>query len=121
MESEIPRRELRADTRSLIEQVVSVLEDKKAEDIVALEVGAVSSLADVFIVASGTSERHLQTLQDAVQQELKVSGQQAFGSEGQGTGWCLIDYGDVVVHLFDHETRGYYDLERLWVQPDVSG
>jgi len=115
MASDAARRSLRTDTLALVRSVVAALEDKKAEDIAALNVGAVSSVADVFVVASGTSPRHVATLVDSVLERLRDQGLRPFGVEGKATGWALVDYGDVVVHLFDNDTRGYYDLERLWL------
>ena len=115
MSNEVPARALREDTRQLVETIVAALEDKKAEGVVALQIGAVSSLAEVFVIASGSSQRHVETLIDEVREKSREIGQRPFGVEGQGTRWCLIDFGDVVVHVFDAEMREYYDLERLWL------
>lgn len=115
MPNDVPRRALREDTRRLVETIVAALEDKKAENVLALQIGAVSSLAEVFVIASGSSQRHVETLIDEVREKSREIGQRPFGVEGQGTRWCLIDFGDVVVHVFDVEMREYYDLERLWL------
>lgn len=109
------RRSLRNDTLNLVRVIVAALDDKKAEDITTLNVGAVSSVADVFVLASGTSQRHVATLVDEVLERVRDIGLKPFGIEGKATGWALIDFGDVVVHLFDRDTRSYYDLERLWL------
>lgn len=117
-------RPLREDTAQLVRTILTALEDKKAEDVVALQIGAVSSLAEVFVIASGTSQRHVETLVDEVRDRTRDAGMRPFGIEGQGTRWCLVDFGDVVVHVFDGEMRGYYDLERLWLDAprlDVGG
>lgn len=108
-------RPLREDTEKLVRTILTALEDKKAEDVVALQIGAVSSLAEVFVIASGTSQRHVETLVDEVRERTRDAGVRPFGIEGQGTRWCLVDFGDVVVHIFDGEMRSYYDLERLWL------
>lgn len=115
MDSVVPRRNLRADTVEILGIVQAALLDKKALDITILDIGAVSSLADAFVFASGTSTRHIDTLVDAVRDAVRAHGIRPYGIEGKSTGWCLIDLGDIVVHIFDQETRSYYDLERLWM------
>jgi ribosome-associated protein len=72
-------------------------------------------LTDVFIIASGTSRRHVMTLAEETGMQLKAHDRRPLRREGMEDGtWVLLDYGDVVIHLFDVETRAYYDLERLW-------
>lgn len=72
-------------------------------------------LTDVFIIASGTSRRHVMAIAEETGLQLKTHDRRPLHREGMGDGtWVLLDYGDVVVHLFDVETRAYYDLERLW-------
>jgi ribosome-associated protein len=72
-------------------------------------------ITDVFVIASGTSRRHVVTLAEAVEERLKGLGRRPLRSEGlDDATWVLLDYGDIVVHVFDEPTRRYYDLERLW-------
>jgi ribosome-associated protein len=72
-------------------------------------------LTDVFVIASGTSRRHVMTLAEETELQLKQSDRRVLRREGMDDGtWVLLDYGDVVIHVFDEETRAYYDLERLW-------
>ena len=72
-------------------------------------------ITDVFLIASGTSRRHIGTLAEAVEERLKTLGRRPLRTEGlEDATWVLLDYGDLVVHLFDEPTRRYYDLERLW-------
>ena len=72
-------------------------------------------ITDIFVIASGTSRRHILTLAEAVEERLKEGGRRPLRSEGlEDATWVLLDYGDLVVHLFDEPTRRYYDLERLW-------
>lgn len=72
-------------------------------------------VTDVFLIASGTSRRHVQTLAEEVEMSLRPLGRRPLRREGMADAtWVLLDYGDVVVHLFDRDTREYYDLERLW-------
>lgn len=96
------------------------LADKQAEDIVLLDVHEVSILADYFVLCSGTSERQLDALIQEVQQQAQKAGARLLHLEGEpNTGWILLDYGDVVVHLFSPELRAYYRLEELWKDSNV--
>ena len=83
---------------------------------VLLDVSGLLVITDLFVIASGTSRRHVLTLADEVEERLGILGRRPLRREGlEHASWVLLDYGDVVVHLFDEPTRRYYDLERLWV------
>ncbi|MGI9666942.1 MAG: ribosome silencing factor [Acidimicrobiia bacterium] len=89
--------------------------DKKGEDIVALDLSGLLVVTDVFLVASGNSTRHVKTLVDDAEEALRLIDRKPIRREGTDFGeWVLLDYGDLVVHVFDTETRAYYELERLW-------
>lgn len=89
--------------------------DKKAADLTVLDVHGVSSVTDYFLVCSGKSTPHLRTIVDAIRTELKNDGIRPLHAEGRPeSGWVLLDYGDVLVHVFLEATRAYYALERLW-------
>ena len=89
--------------------------DKKALGVVVLDVQRLSGVADYFLVCSGRSTTHIQTIADAIRDELRAEGVRARHAEGvPESGWVLLDYGDVLMHLFSEETRAYYALERLW-------
>jgi ribosome-associated protein len=89
--------------------------DKKAVDLLVLDVHAVSSVADYFLICSGRSTTHVDTIAEAVRTELKSDGMRPRHVEGvAASGWLLLDYGDVLVHVFLEDTRMYYALERLW-------
>lgn len=89
--------------------------DKKAQRIVALEVGPVLGIADHFLICSGGSDRQVRTITEAIEQALKAEGLRPLRTEGSAEGgWILSDYGDFLVHVFSQEMREYYDLERLW-------
>jgi len=89
--------------------------EKKAEDVTALDVREVTSFADTLLFASGTSDRHVRTIADAVLEGTKAQGERPLGMEGYDDGrWVLIDLTDVIVHVFQREVREHYDLERLW-------
>ena len=89
--------------------------NRKAENIIGLDTRAVTSFADEFVIATGTSNRHVRAVADAILQDAKTFGRTPLGTEGYGEGrWILIDFGDVIVHIFQQEERERYDLERLW-------
>jgi ribosome-associated protein len=89
--------------------------DKKAEQVVALDVRELSSYADTFILATGTSDRHVRTIADAVAERARALGSKPLGQEGYEDGrWVLLDLDDVIVHVFQRDVREHYDLERLW-------
>lgn len=89
--------------------------DKKAADLTVLDVQGVSSVTDYFLVCSGKSTPHVRTIIDAIRTELKADGIRPLHAEGKPeSGWVLLDYGDVLVHVFLEDTRAYYALERLW-------
>ena len=97
---------------TLISQIVA---DKKAMDVIVLDMAEASSITDYFLICSGGSQRQVQAIADAIGEQLKQAGITSLGVEGYREGhWILMDYGDVIVHVFSQETREFYDLERLW-------
>ncbi len=91
------------------------LDEKKAEDIKVIEIGDITIIADYFIIANGTNSSQVQALVDNVQQVLTKHGYEPKRIEGvRSASWILMDYGDVVVHIFSKEDRLFYDLERIW-------
>ena len=99
----------------IVKKAVGALEDKKAEDIKVIDIGEVSSIADYFIIATGSNSNQLAAMQDAVDEVMYKSGIEAKQVEGNNNStWILIDYNDVIVHLFSKEDRLFYDLERIW-------
>ena len=100
---------------ALCRAAVDALEDIKAEDIVVLDVGKMSSLFDYIIVASAESTRQTRALVGNLQDKIKTLGGQILGVEGESSGeWVLVDLGDVVVHVMQPAIRTYYNLEQLW-------
>lgn len=94
---------------------VQALEDKKAEDIRVIDISEVSVLADYFIIAGGSNSNQIQALSDSVEEKLGREGCTVRQIEGYDTAnWVLLDFGDVIVHIFDKENRLLYDLERIW-------
>ena len=89
--------------------------DKRAGDLVVLDVQRVSSVTDYFLICSGKSTTHLETITEAIRTELRGEGVNVLHAEGVAeSGWVLLDYGDVLMHVFLEDTRMYYALERLW-------
>ncbi|MDD6063079.1 MAG: ribosome silencing factor [Oscillospiraceae bacterium] len=100
--------------KELALKAAEILDKKKAEDIKAIEVTEQTIVADYFVIATGTSSTHVKSLADEVEYELSQLGVQNGHIEGRATGWVLLDYGAVLIHVFDKESREYYNLERLW-------
>ncbi len=91
------------------------LSDKKAEDIKIINIEGVSVLADYFIIATGSNRNQVQAMADNVEEELFKAGYEVKQTEGyRSANWVLMDYGDIIVHVFDSENRLFYDLERIW-------
>lgn len=91
------------------------LDDKKGEDIKVIDISQISVLADYFIIANGTNANQVNALVDSVEEELSKAGYDVKQREGYGLGnWVLLDFGDIIVHVFDKENRLFYDLERIW-------
>lgn len=107
--------ELEQDTAVLAREIVDLVADRKAEDILLLDMRPASYVADYFVLCSGTSERHIRALAEEVREALAKQGTRPLHVEGTSdSGWILMDYGAVVVHIFGHEERAYYALDRLW-------
>lgn len=102
----------------MIKNIVKILDDKKAEDIKAIEIRELTIVADCFIIASGTSSTHVKALAGEVEDTMEKMGVRPSHIEGRATGWIVLDYDTVVVHVFQRESREYYNLERLWQDAD---
>jgi ribosome-associated protein len=94
--------------------IVKILDNKKAIDLELIETKELTIVSDYFIIASGTSNTHVRALADEVDEEMRKLGVDPDHIEGRATGWILLDYGCVLVHIFDPQSREYYNLERLW-------
>ena len=98
--------------------VVGALEDKKAVDVKTYDVRGISGLCDAFVVATGIAAPHLRGIVSGVQAAMKEAGVSSYRTSGDPeSGWIVVDYVDVVVHVFSPEARAYYALERLWEKP----
>ncbi len=102
------------DRTELMKNIVATLDNKKATNIKSLEITELTSVADYFVIATGTSGTHIRALSDEVQDTLTKQGVEPRNIEGKSTGWILLDYGTVIVHLFTPDQRETYSLEHLW-------
>ena len=95
-------------------ETVKILDKKKAVDLKAIHITDYSIVADYFVIATGTSNTHVKSLADELEYEMSKLGIEPNHIEGKATGWIVLDYGTVIVHIFTEESREYYNLERLW-------
>lgn len=103
------------ESRTMARLACDALEDKKALDVKVIGLEKISTLADYFIIASGANRNQVQAMADNVDEMLGRAGHQPKQVEGyQSANWILMDYGDIVIHIFDEENRLFYDLERIW-------
>lgn len=97
-----------------VQWIIGALDDKRAKDIVLMDLREASESLDYFVLATGESTLQLKAMEDAVKERLKSQGMLPRGVEGPSSRWVLMDYGAVVVHIMSPEARDFYDLEGLW-------
>ena len=104
----------------LAKRVVDLAVDKLASDVILMQIGDLSLIADYFVICTGETERQLDAIRYELQKQLKTEGEYPVGTEGTpSSGWVLMDYGSVVVHIFAPSQREHYQLERLWSDAKV--
>lgn len=102
-------------SKMMLKLIYQALEDKKGEDIVMIDISQVSVLADYFVICSAGNDSQIQALVDNVDEKMHENWYQIRQQEGRNSGtWVLLDYGDVIVHIFERENRSFYNLERIW-------
>lgn len=102
-------------SRKMAKTACDALSEKKAEDLRIIEISEISPLADYFIIATGANTNQIQAMVDAVDEELSKAGYQVKQIEGnRNSSWILMDYSDIIVHIFSKEDRLFYDLEKIW-------
>ena len=109
--------------KEIAEAAVKILDDKKGEDIRLIATTNVTVVSDYFVIVSGNSNTHVRSLADEVEDGLTKLGVEPLHIEGKATGWYLLDYGSVLIHVFTPESREYYNLEKLWAdgeEVDIS-
>jgi len=111
----VPIRRTRLESEQIAQRLVEVLSDRQAEDIVQIDISKVSAFADYFVIATAGNVRQLNALIDTLDRELKAAGVEMSPQEGEpDSGWVLLDFDGVIVHLFSPEQRAFYRLEELW-------
>src|SRR5438128_2329784 len=109
-------------SKETLDRIIAAADELKAENIETLDVRDKTSIADYFVVCSGTSDRHVSSIADKVLERMAEAKVKPLRREGDRTGWVLQDYGDVILHVMREEQRQFYDLETLWkaVAPDPN-
>jgi len=103
------------DSKILVDKIVEAMGEKKALDINIIDIQKITVIADYFVICSGTSTTHIKSISDEIDFMLGKIGLKSYHKEGYNTArWILLDYADVVIHIFHQEERGFYNLERLW-------
>ena len=102
------------ETFEILKLAANVLNDKKAMQMQAIRIDEISDIADYFLICTATSNAHIRALADEVEEKLKEAGVQAGHIEGRASDWLLLDYNDVVIHIFGRQSREFYALERMW-------
>jgi ribosome-associated protein len=97
-----------------VKKIVKALDDKKANDIEVIKINELTIVADYFVIATANSNTHIRSLADEVEYQLEEAGIKLDHAEGRATGWVLLEFEGVVVHIFLEDARNYYNLERLW-------
>lgn len=103
----------------IIEIAVNALNNKKARNINAIHVGELTVVAEYFIMATATSQSHIKALSEEIEEKLEEAGFKADHIEGKATGWLLLQYMGVIIHIFTADTREYYNLDRMWADGDI--
>ena len=103
------------EAKKMVEVAYRALDEKKGRDIVIIDISEITPIADYFVICDGSNPNQVAALTDSVEEEMHKAGYEQKQREGQKTSaWILLDYGDVIVHIFDQENRGFYNLERIW-------
>lgn len=101
--------------------ITDACEDKGGADIVSLDISKISTIADYFVIVSGNSSTQVQSIADGIEEKMSEFGYEDMDKEGYRSGrWILLDFGDIIVHVFHKEEREYYNLERLWSEKQTS-
>ncbi len=102
-------------SKKMTKLAIAALEDKKANDVRVIDIAGVSVIADYFVIASGSNTNQVQAMADSVREALGIAGYGPRQIEGYGVAnWILMDYNDIIVHIFSDESRTFHDLERIW-------
>ena len=107
--------------RETADRIIELAQEKKGKQIVKMEIGEISSFADFFVLITGESSIQIKAISDHIDNELRLQNRYPVSKEGyQNLKWVLMDYSDVIVHIFDHESREFYAIERLWADAKME-
>lgn len=107
------------ETKEMLKLMVQTLDSKQAKDIQVIKVNDITTLADYFVIAGGTSSTQVKMLAEEVEERLSKEGIEPHHIEGRATGWILLDYTTIIVHVLYGETRKFYNLEKLWADGEM--
>jgi len=109
------------DSKKLVDKIIDAMQEKKAMDITKIDIHNITVIADYFVICSGTSTTHIKAIADEIDSKLSEIGIETYHKEGYNTArWILLDYADVVIHVFHQEDRSFYNLERLWSDGEIT-
>lgn len=110
------------DSKKLVDKIIEVMQDKKGKDISVIDIHNITVIADYFVICSGTSTTHIKAIADEIDFKLSEIGlEPSYNKEGYDTArWILLDYADVIIHVFHQEDRSFYNLERLWSDGEMT-
>ena len=108
------------DTKSLAWKTAEIMDTKKGQNIAIIDISSTSGFADYFVITSAPNDRLMKTIADEVEDKLAEVGVQLKQREGSGSGWILLDFGDIVVHIYSQEMRDRYNLEKLWGDNEIT-
>ncbi len=108
------------ETKEILKIAANALNDKKALNIKAIKIGDLTVLCDYFLLATATSSTHVRSLSEEVEFKLSETGVEPLRVEGKSTGWILLDYGSVIVHVFTRESREFYGLDQMWADGEET-
>ncbi|WP_110462575.1 ribosome silencing factor [Ruminiclostridium sufflavum] len=109
------------DSKKLADKIMEAMQEKKAKDINMIDIHNITTIADYFVICSGTSTTHIKAIADEIDVKLNEIGVEPYHKEGYDTArWILLDYADVVVHVFHQEDREFFNLERLWSDGEMT-
>ena len=107
------------DKRELVTKIYNILDERKAENIKVIDISGVSVMTDYFVIATAGNINHMKALSDYMEKSMHDFNVKLNHAEGRSANWILLDYGDIVIHLFDRESRAYYELDRIWSDGEV--
>ena len=109
------------ESKDTAKRIIELAQEKKGKQIVRMDISEISSFADYFVIITGESTTQIKAITDHIDNELRLQNVYPVSKEGyQNLRWVLMDYGDVIVHLFDHEAREFYAIERLWADAKMD-